>query len=128
MITPPVSPPPEQITAEQNTEKPKDTTENDSEQSTTGQNESNEDYIVSHSNGTAMKTFLPSKPQTSQHKFLAAGQKKSLSSSNLFAVKKGSPECSNDQVSRETGDENTLPDVKVDQGNEIDNMDNLFNV
>ena len=76
-----------------------------------------------------MKT-LRSKPQTSQHKFFAAGQKKSLSSSNLLPEKKDSPECSSDQISKETGDENTqLPDVKVDQGNQIDsNMDNLFNV
>lgn len=129
VITPPVSPPPEQVTAEEDTEKPKDTTENDSQQSSTEQNKSNEDNIVSHSNGTAMKT-LRSKPQTSQHKFFAAGQKKSLSSSNLLAEKKDSPECSSDQISKETGDESTqLPDVKVDQGNQIDsNMDNLFNV
>ena len=129
MITPPVSPPPE-------TEKPTDTPDGTSTTQQDG-SVSSEDYILPQSNGTAMETFLPSKPQTSQHKFLAAGQKKSLSSGNLFVEKnescneenEDSAECTNDQISKGTGNDNTqVPNVKVDQGNETgDNID-LFNV
>lgn len=89
-----------------------------------------------------MEAVLPSKPQTSQHKFLAAGQKKPLTSGNVLAEKKEShndenrrtfephEDCMNDQISKETGDDSTqLPDVKVDQGNQINsNIENLFNV
>lgn len=103
---------------------------------------SSEDYIVPQTNGTAMEAVLPSKPQTSQHKFLAAGQKKPLTSGNVLAEKKEShndenrrtfephEDCMNDQISKETGDDSTqLPDVKVDQGNQINsNIENLFNV
>ena len=145
MITPPVSP--GQETLEENTEKTTDTPDGTQQ---TGQNESvsSEEYLSPERNGTNMETFLPSKPQTSRHKFLAAGQQKSLSSGNVFERQesdedenlstlvenceshKDSAECMQDQISKETGNESIqLPDVKVDQRNQIDNnLDNLFNV
>lgn len=165
MITPPVSPPAKQLTSNQNagTKNPENISEKVTEQSTTvdktRQDETglSEEYVVTHTNGTDMESVLPSKPQTSQHKFLAAGQKKSLSFSHSFGERKerrheetqdrqtfgrnfecneDSPECMlNDQISdtmgesKETGDSSQIPDVNIDQGKQLDtNIENLFNV
>ena len=47
----------------------------------------NEDYIVSHTNGPATEYLLPIKSQTTRHRFLSSGQKKTLSNS-VFGAKK----------------------------------------
>ena len=137
MITPPLSP--RQETSEQNTAT--DTPDGTQETRRDG-SVSSGDYIFPEKNGTNMETFLPSKPQTHQHKFLAAGQQKSLSSGNFFAGTKESDEEENrltlvkdsdsmqDQILKETGNGSSkLPDVKIDQSNQTDDsMENLFNV
>lgn len=148
VITPPVSPPPEQDPKQGR----KDTPESDTERLETQEDGSlsSEDYIVPQSdvNTKALKTFSI-KPQTNQHKFLVAGLSKPLSSGNSFAQKRETPNDENPRTcsqnlgdfsecelvdttssSKETGVDNTqLPDVKVDDGCQIDdNIENLFNV
>ena len=141
VITPPVSPTPEQISREQHdTSKSKDSIEQPAIQQ--DGSVSSEDYIVPQSNGTAMETFLSGKPQTTQKKFLAAGLNKS--SGNSLAEKNGGnfndenhrtvgtnfESGVDEQIFQETGDNSAqLPDVRVDQGKNIDsNLENLFNV
>ncbi|XP_028405703.1 UV radiation resistance associated protein-like [Dendronephthya gigantea] len=149
VITPPVSPPPEQEVRQDQ----KGTPESNTEQLDPQQEESvsSDDYIVPQSdvNGTALKTLLPIKPQTNQHKFLAAGHKKSLSSGSSFAQKRETPNNENPSACNENlgdfpecelqdttstpketvVDTTHLPDVKVEHESQIDrNIENLFNV
>lgn len=130
---------PEQATAEQVKGALNDKAENESGQSQAQQDgsRSSENYIVSQTNGTSLETFLPVKPQTSQHKFLAAGQKKSLSAGgSLFSETKDRRKFESHQRLPESIDEQEngndtshLPNVKVDVGSESDSsIENLFNV
>lgn len=78
-------------------EKPSIASKNDNQESMEteelclGEIQPNEEYILSHTNGSASESLLSSKAQATKHKVLISGQRKSYSSNIVVGTKKEKP-------------------------------------